>query len=143
MAAGAQSLSVGPRLNHRHSYDVFGSGARFAPPQEGYGAPTLWHDALSDEAGISCGAACTVGNPYFGMTRQAVPQKRPDEVEEVCMSKQSLLIMAALAVFLLNAPTYAAGIYEACEPNLFQQAEADGKKKKAEGEEEEEEPDCD
>ena len=61
------------------------------------------------------------------------------------MSEQSLLIMAALAVFLFNAPTYAAGIYEACEPKLFQQAEADGKKKKAEGEEEEEEeePDCD
>ena len=103
----------------------------------------LWDDAPSDEAGIPCGAACTVGNPYFGRTRQAVTQKRPDEVEEVCMSKQSLLIMAALAVFLLNAPTYAAGIYEACEPNLFQQADADGKKKKAEGEEEEEEPDCD
>ena len=66
-----------------------------------------------------------------------------EKVEDVYMSKQSLLVMAALAALLFSAPPYAAGLYGACEPKMFQQTEAEGKKKKAEGEEEEEEPDCD
>ena len=59
------------------------------------------------------------------------------------MSKQSLLLMAALVAFLFGAPLSAAERHFSCGPDLLQQSETEGDKKKKEGEEEEEEePDC-
>ena len=59
------------------------------------------------------------------------------------MSKQSLLLMAALVAFLFGAPLSAAERYSSCGPGLLQQTQTDSEEKKKEGEEEEEEePDC-